>query len=126
MRTRYTFLAVLVFAAAAFSQTSVQPADWSAVNSMTLQTSGKTVLFELRDLSQSVRLSIVDLSGKAVWSRTATPVDGVVSVTWSGASSQGVLAKGVYVARAVTTGSAVEGGRGTDVSLLQRQFAYVP
>jgi flagellar hook assembly protein FlgD len=106
MRARTAFLsvfAVLTLAAAAFSQTAVNPAHWVAANSMTLQTSGKTLLFEMKDVSQSVRLSIVDLKGNIVWSRTAIPVNGVVTVAWRGAADNGqTLARGAYVFQATS------------------------
>lgn len=106
MRVRTVFLsvfAVLTLAAAAFSQTAVNPANWVAANSMTLQTSGKTLLFEMKDVSQMVRLSIVDIKGNLVWSRTAVPVNGVVSVSWRGAADNGqALARGTYVFQATS------------------------
>jgi flagellar hook assembly protein FlgD len=114
MSTRFTFLAVLVFAAAAFSQTSVQPADW-----MTLQTSGKTLLLEMRDVSHTVRVTIMDLRGRPVWTSTSTPVNGAVTVAWNGTASDGsTLAGGVYVMRVVS----LQAGRTTP--LMRRSITH--
>jgi flagellar hook assembly protein FlgD len=117
MRVRFAFLAVLVFAAAAFSQTAINPANWIAANSMTLQTSGKTLFFEMTEASQAVRLTVMDLKGNIVWSRTAMPVNGVVSIAWRGAADNGqTLAKGAYVFRATS----LQGRKETP--LMARQF----
>jgi flagellar hook assembly protein FlgD len=121
MKARTAFLsvfAVLTLAAAAFSQTAVNPSNWVAANSMTLQTSGKTLLFEMKDVSQSVRLSIVDLKGNIVWSRTLVPANGAVSVSWRGAADNGQsLARGSYVFRAAS----LQGRKETP--LMARAFA---
>jgi flagellar hook assembly protein FlgD len=128
MKTRFALVLMVVCAVAAVSpvlaQTAVHGVDLNAANTASLQASGKSLLFTMHDVSQSVRLSIVDLRGKSVWSRTVTPVEGLVQVAWNGTSTDGgVAARGVYVLRAV---SIKPGTSEIGSALLQQQFAYTP
>ena len=51
-------MAVMVLAAALYVYTGINPADWSAVNSMTMQTSGKTLFVEFTEVSRPMRVSV--------------------------------------------------------------------
>jgi hypothetical protein len=127
MKIRFALYTALFCAAAVlspvFAQTAIHPADWSATaNMVTIQTSGKALMFHVSDVSQAVRLTILDLKGRTIWSRTVMPVDGAVTIAWNGtvgATGTESVLPGVYVARTEMVGA----GR---KSLGSRQFVYAP
>ena len=64
LKIRLACLVVLVFATLLYAHTGIHPADWTAVNSVTLQTSGKTLFVEFTEVSRSMRISAMDFRVK--------------------------------------------------------------
>lgn len=77
--------------------------------------------FVLPQGSESITLSIADVWGRAVWSRTVRSKDGVREVSWNGRSSNGRLASaGMYVARVTVLKD------GVSTNLVQRTVTLKP
>jgi hypothetical protein len=125
MKARFIFVAVIVLAAvSAFSQdttTAIQPGTWQAVQGLKLQSSGKSLTFNILETGRAIRFSVVDMAGRSVWMHTTAPAAVPTSVTWNGTAADGrSLAQGVYAVQAIALGGQRE------KSLLRKQFIHTP
>lgn len=121
MKSQLMLACVFALSVAAFSEdpTAVQPAGDRASRALTFQSSGQTLRFQVRDVKQSVRIQILDMQGRPVWSRVVAPTDGTANVSWEGTGVSGSrVAGGVYAVQATTRSEKGE------AVLMTQSFAY--
>jgi hypothetical protein len=94
--------------------TGLSGASASARTAFAATAAGRQVVFSLAAANAAGRVSVVDVQGRVLWTRTVDA--GVASVAWDGRAGAGVAARGVYVAR-------FETAKGVSI---ERKFAYNP
>lgn len=142
MKARLALLAFLALSGAAYAQTDTTITDTTvtdttvtdstsdstttlrygrtpAAGTLEMRTAGAGLVFEVTEADRPLRFRIVDMTGRTVWFATASPVNGRVSVTWSGLAANGRrLSSGMYVVRAL----AQNGQR--ESALMERRFIH--
>jgi len=74
-----------------------------------LQVMGSSVMMRMPTFSGNLRVSIVDLWGRKVWSRTVT--SGTAVLSWNGVSPNGQTSpSGVYIVRLVAQDASLNSG----------------
>jgi hypothetical protein len=74
---------------------------FSARNGFGVHMTGSSMVFHLPPgLASGVRVSVMDVWGRTVWSRTADA--GVGELSWNGKSGGNIAARGIYFVRLTT------------------------
>ncbi len=118
--TSYVFTVVASNAAGAGPGTMSSPVTgilgFTSQNGFTLRMSGSSLMLRMPIVPGNVRVSILDVWGRKIWSRTVSGSIG--QLTWDGLSSRGVSAPiGMYVLRLVFVN-----GEGNSTNALQTTF----